>query len=82
MKKILPIIAVFNVLVLFSSVAAANQPPRQPPTFEEMDSNGDGLLSIDEVKGPLKEDFDKFDQDGDGFLSESELPEPPQKPRS
>ncbi|WP_264876470.1 EF-hand domain-containing protein [Vibrio agarivorans] len=82
MKKLLPVMLVVFAGVGLSSMAFANQPPRQPPTFEELDVNGDGLLSEDEVKGPLKDDFAKFDVDGDGFLSQDEMPEPRQKKRS
>ena len=57
--------------------AKGNRPP--PPSFEEMDKNGDGELSRDELKGPLLNDFEKFDTDGSGTLSQSELPEPPEK---
>lgn len=58
--------------------AGSDEPQGQkPPTFEEMDQNGDNLLSRDEVKGKLAEDFDKFDRDGDGYLSEGEMPPPP-----
>ncbi|WP_067866848.1 EF-hand domain-containing protein [Neptuniibacter marinus] len=52
-----------------------------PPSFEELDINGDGELSKDELKGPLLDGFDKFDTDGNDTLSKSELPEPPRPKR-
>lgn len=55
--------------------AKGDRPP--PPSFEELDKNGDGQLSKDELKGPLLRDFGKFDLDGNGTLSKSELPDPP-----
>ncbi|MCK9176012.1 MAG: hypothetical protein M0O96_12145 [Desulforhopalus sp.] len=47
---------------------------QQPPSFDQMDTNSDGHLSKDEVKGPLAKDFDKLDANGDGVLTEDELP--------
>lgn len=58
----------------FSALADNDRPP-QPPSFEQMDTNGDGELSKDELKGPLLDDFDQFDKDGSGTLTEEELPE-------
>jgi len=56
--------------------------PGPPPSFDQLDTNGDGQLSKDEVKGPLADDFDRFDANGDGVLSEDELPAPPQAPEN
>ncbi|MDG3085193.1 hypothetical protein P7F88_03385 [Vibrio hannami] len=77
MKKIIPLSL---VLASFFSVQtmANDQPPQgQPPSFEEMDTNGDGELQADEVRGPLADHFDEFDKDSSGGLSEEELPPPP-----
>ncbi|GMQ48196.1 hypothetical protein [Vibrio sp. 10N] len=59
--------------------AQAQEERRKPPSFEEMDANGDGLLTKDELKGRLLDEFDQLDSDEDGVLSESELPEPPKR---
>ncbi|CAH0529731.1 hypothetical protein [Vibrio hippocampi] len=64
-------------LLLVSSLASA-EGHRKPPSFDEMDQNGDGVLTTDELRGPLLDDFDKFDVDGSGTLTEDELPEPPE----
>lgn len=40
--------------------------------FREMDANGDGKLSKDEVPGFMKERWEFMDSDGDGFLDEKE----------
>lgn len=75
--------ALLASLVVSPAVLADNKPAgRQgpPPKFEDMDTNGDGVLSEDEVKGPLAEQFDTLDADGDGYLSEDEMPEPPARP--
>jgi Ca2+-binding EF-hand superfamily protein len=45
-----------------------------------MDTNEDGKLSKDEVKGPLANDFSKIDTNNDGFISKKELEKAP-KPR-
>lgn len=49
--------------------------------MKEMDSDGDGLLSKKEVKGPLSNDFDKIDTNSDGFLSEKEINDAPKPAR-
>ncbi|MBR7888862.1 EF-hand domain-containing protein [Marinomonas sp. A79] len=66
-----------SMLALFSLNTLANEPPRSPPSFEQMDANGDQVLTKDEVQGPLLNDFDRFDTDHNGSLSEAELPAPP-----
>lgn len=67
-----------SILSLFSVNSLANgQPPREPPSFDQMDSNSDDVLTKDELKGPLLDDFDRFDLDGSGSLTKDELPEPP-----
>lgn len=47
----------------------------------QMDSNKDGKLSKDEVKGPLKNDFSKIDTNDDGYLSKDELKKAPKPNR-
>jgi hypothetical protein len=54
--------------------------------FRQMDANGDGFLTPDEVRGrgPLERDFSRIDANGDGRLSLQELmnfrpPKPPPK---
>ncbi|MDP5060890.1 MAG: EF-hand domain-containing protein [Maribacter sp.] len=82
----------FTMLVAFGTVAVNAQSKgerKEPPTYakllEEMDKDEDGLLSKEEVKGPLKDDFDKIDTDEDGFLSEKEFenaPKPKGRPKN
>ena len=48
-------------------------PPNTNEMFVQMDANKDGKLSLQEVQGPLKNDFSKIDTDGDGFLSKKEI---------
>ncbi|WP_221798217.1 EF-hand domain-containing protein [Oceanobacter mangrovi] len=57
--------------------------PPKPPSFSELDQDGDGYVSKSEasVIPPLSEHFSEIDSDGDGKLSEQELeshkPQPP-----
>ena len=46
---------------------------RMLATFMEMDRDGDGKLTRDELPGPFKGRFDLMDADGDGFADEAEL---------
>jgi|GEM_PF-1522184 len=41
--------------------------------LNNMDKDKDGMLSKEEVRGPLKANFDKVDTDSDGYLSIDEL---------
>ncbi|WP_413283387.1 hypothetical protein [Vibrio sp. MA40-2] len=66
-----------TTLFAYANTEEPSQGKMPPPKFEDMDINSDGQLSLDEVKGPLAQDFDKFDSNGDGYLSEEELPAPP-----
>ncbi len=51
-----------------------------------MDSNGDGVLTQDEVQGPMQRDFSDMDTNNDGQLTETEVDtfmknhQPPQRP--
>jgi Ca2+-binding EF-hand superfamily protein len=82
MKKNKALLAMLSVTSLFFAtvdVSMAEEQPGPPPSFEQLDTNHDGQLSKDELKGPLLDDFDRFDTDGSGTLSEDEMPEPPAK---
>jgi HlyD family secretion protein len=45
------------------------------PSFESLDTDGDGRMSKDEFPGP-DSFFSSMDKDGDGYLSEGEMPRP------
>jgi hypothetical protein len=47
--------------------------PSTAQIFEHMDADKNDKLSLEEVKGPLKEGFSKIDADKDGFISKEEL---------
>ncbi len=65
--------------LLLATQALAQTPPQKPsgdhkpPSFSQMDTNGDGVLSESELQGPMQRDFSKIDADGDGSVTESEL---------
>jgi len=55
------------------------------PNFSElltqMDSDKDGRLAKNEVKGPLLNDFSKIDTDDDGYITMEELENAPKPQR-
>lgn len=55
--------------------------PSVEKLLTEMDSNKDGKLSKDEVKGPLAKDFSKIDTNEDGYLTTEELKKAPKPNR-
>lgn len=85
----------FGILILLIAIVTScktnaqsndkKQKQQGPPSIEElfktMDENEDGLLSKEEVKGPLKNDFSKIDTDEDGFLSKEEMKKAPKPER-
>lgn len=80
MKKIALVLSIGLLSATVLPVQAkGDRPP--PPSFEAMDTNGDGELSANELTGPLLEDLHKLDTDHSGTLSKSELPQPPKKQR-
>jgi len=52
---------------------AAQDGPRRPPSFAELDTDGDGVISSDEFLTPPSERFAALDTNGDGVLTEDEL---------
>lgn len=90
-KNILNFGLVLTLLSVQSCAFAAKQPGSDKPQggppsveeiFKQMDANKDGKLSIDEVKGPLKNDFSKIDTDGDGLITKDELQKAPKPDRN
>jgi len=64
-----------------SSVGGGFRPHQKPPSFEQIDSNSDGGISLEEFEGAApkgadssksEELFKKIDSDGDGSISKAE----------
>ncbi|QUS34793.1 EF-hand domain-containing protein [Falsirhodobacter algicola] len=83
MTKFLTALTAAAVSVACLSTAFAEPGPgkghegmdRQPPmpAFEDLDTNGDGMLSTDELTAARAERVQTLDADGDGKLSADEL---------
>lgn len=65
----------------FAAVRMGKHAGKHPyrATFQEMDTNSDGILAKEEVGGRLLADFKLLDKDGNGFLSEDEVALPKNK---
>ncbi|RMF38746.1 MAG: calcium-binding protein [Alphaproteobacteria bacterium] len=62
--------------VLAAGTAAAEKPVRGPlARFAAIDSNGDGAISFEELKGYREAQFAAADLDGDGQITRDELVE-------
>lgn len=82
MRKFTLIMASVAMSVLFAGLASADVPPGAQQQgyslFEQMDQNGDGIVSESEFRAYSLREQDKtqlfavIDQNGDGVISESE----------
>ena len=65
---------VCSVLVVVSGVAMA-KPARhaEPNQFEQLDQDGDGLITREEMRAPRTARLEGADVDGDGLLSAAEI---------
>jgi hypothetical protein len=82
------IATIFGGFILLSSCAETKTASQSKETSQDtemlmrrMDTNKDGKLSKDEVKGPLQNEFSKIDTNDDGFLSKEELESAPKPNR-
>ncbi len=76
MKKILLSSTIaLGFAALGSTAALAENGPRggQRPGFEDIDANGDGVLTLEEFQNRAQAKFDETDTNGDGFLDVEEL---------
>ncbi len=76
MNKILKIGTLAILLASVGIVGAANAIGGRGgdmPTFEELDTNGDGVVSVDELAAFGDSRFAEMDTDGDGVLSVEEI---------
>ena len=67
MQKMLPPAV---ILSLACSFTLAGQ--EEMPSFEAIDSNGDGVISVEEAAAVKGFDFSEADADGDGVVSREE----------
>lgn len=83
MKKIILLIALgfFSINSFSQEKGDKKKRPSLDEMFVEMDTNEDLKLSIEEVKGPLKESFTEIDIDKDGFLTKEEIEKAPKPER-
>lgn len=77
MRNALMLSALIPVALAVSLPAAAmgpgSGPERERPAFSELDANGDGQLTLEEMVAHREARFTQADTDGDGNLSRDEL---------
>ncbi|SLN18012.1 EF-hand domain-containing protein [Ruegeria meonggei] len=71
--KFIPAILISAVAITGTSVLAAGPKDRAPVTFQELDANGDGQVTQDEMQAHRNQRFTDADTDGDGQLSVEEM---------
>ncbi len=67
------------VAITGTSVLAAGPKDREPVSFQELDANGDGQITRDEMTAHRNARFTTADTDGDGQLSVEEMQAAAQK---
>lgn len=71
--KFISAIVLSAVAVTGTSALAAGPKDRQPVSFQELDANGDGQVTKDEMLAHRNQKFTNADADGDGQLSVEEM---------
>ena len=69
------LVAISAGLVAQASQAKPGDGARNMPTFEKLDINGDGVLTVEELAGLRKgrNMFERVDADGNGMISAEEF---------
>ncbi len=67
------ILALAGGLMLMGTVAASAGGHQSPVSFSELDSDGNGMVTRDELMAQQEIRFNELDTDGDGMISEEEL---------
>ncbi|WP_170381662.1 EF-hand domain-containing protein [Ruegeria atlantica] len=78
-SKFIPAILISAVAITGTSALAAGPRDREPVSFQELDANGDGQLTQEEMEAHRTQRFSKADTDGDGRLSVEEMQAATQK---
>lgn len=81
MKKHLKLTVLALALTGTALASAANAmpggkrggPDMEPPSFEELDTNGDGVVTLEELEALGAARFAEMDTDGDGSISADEM---------
>ncbi|MCG7519096.1 EF-hand domain-containing protein [Ruegeria sp. Ofav3-42] len=71
--KFIPAVVVSAMAITGTSVLAAGSKDREPVTFQELDANGDGQVTQEEMQAHRNQRFTNADTDGDGQLSLEEM---------
>ncbi|WP_170558462.1 EF-hand domain-containing protein [Ruegeria atlantica] len=71
--KFIPAIVVSALAITGTSVLAAGGKDREPVTFQQLDANGDGQVTKEEMQAHRNQRFTNADTDGDGQLSVEEM---------
>lgn len=77
--KFIPAILISAVAITGTSVLAAGPKDREPVTFQELDANGDGQVTKEEMQAHRNQRFTDADTNGDGKLSVEEMQAAAQK---
>jgi Ca2+-binding EF-hand superfamily protein len=56
-----------------SALREQMQEERVSNIMKELDTNGDGKISREEARGPIRRNFDHIDTNKDGFIDRDEL---------
>ena len=69
------IVATVGSGLAYADMRSGRGGPQQMPSFEELDLNGDGFVTMEELESQKTERFSETDLNGDGVLSVDEIAE-------